>query len=96
MVAVILMLTNQYIQNHIKKEKKKNYWVAEIAISDIKNIVKDLRSMKFFDMKNKCIKKLKKELKNKNYWNNEENFKIEERERIQFNFKRLIKHLNKI
>lgn len=96
MVAVILMLTNQYIQNHIKKEKKKNYWVAEIAISDIKNIVKDLRSIKFFDMKNKCIKKLKKELKNKNYWNNEENFKIEERERIQFNFKRLIKHLNKI
>ena len=41
-------------------------------------------------------KKIKKELKNKNYWNNEENFKIEERERIQFNFKRLIKHLNKI
>lgn len=31
-----------------------------------------------------------------NYRNDEENFKIEERERIQFNFKRLIKHLNKI
>lgn len=96
MVAVILMFTNQYIQNHIKKEKKKNYWVAEIAISDIKNIVKDLRSMNFFDIKNKCIKKLKKELKNKSYWNDEESFKIEESERIQFNFKKLRGQLNKV
>ena len=83
----------------LKKENKKILKEKEELLQKNKHIgqkinekVKELKEMNFFHTENKTIKKLKKELKIRNYWD-DELFKINEGNKIDFNFRKLIKSI---
>ena len=93
--AIVVLGINLFfnkIQNETIKEKydliEKNKTIGQ----KMKEKVKKLREMNFFNTENKAVKKLKKELKRTNYWD-DEFFKINEVDQIDFNFKKLIKSI---
>ncbi len=92
-------ITTFFWYGFLKKENKKILKEKEELLQKNKHIgqkinekVKKLKEMNFFHTENKTIKKLKKELKIKNYWD-DELFKINEGNQIDFNFRKLIKSI---
>lgn len=95
----ITIITTFFLYGFLKKENKKILKEKEELLQKNKHIgqkinekVKELKEMNFFHTENKTIKKLKKELKIRNYWD-DELFKINEGNKIDFNFRKLIKSI---
>ena len=95
----ITIITTFFWYGFLKKENKKILKEKEELLQKNKHIgqkinekVKELKEMNFFHTENKTIKKLKKELKIRNYWD-DELFKINEGNQIDFNFRKLIKSI---
>ncbi len=95
----ITIITTFFWYGFLKKENKKILKEKEELLQKNKHIgqkinekVKELKEMNFFHTENKTIKKLKKELKIRNYWD-DELFKINEGNKIDFNFRKLIKSI---
>ncbi len=95
----ITIITTFFWYGFLKKENKKILKEKEELLQKNKHIgqkinekVKKLKEMNFFHTENKTIKKLKKELKIRNYWD-DELFKINEGNKIDFNFRKLIKSI---